>query len=122
MTAATELARTTARRMLLILEELEYIRATQAGFALTPRVLKLGMANIGLTSIREIARQHMEHLVGKTHESSYIAQLDGSDILYFARVTVPKIITINATIGTRFPALQASLDKVLLAELPPDEL
>ena len=30
--------------------------------------------------------------------------------------------TLAVTIGTRFPALQTSLGKVLLAELPPDEL
>jgi IclR family pca regulon transcriptional regulator len=35
---------------------------------------------------------------------------------------VPKIITIAVTIGTRFPALQTSLGKVLLAELAPDEV
>ncbi len=120
--AATGLARPTARRMLLTLEELGYVRAAQGGFALTPRVLELGMAYIGSTNIWDIARPHMEQLVGRTNESSSIAQLDGSDIVYVARVAVPKIITIAVTIGTRFPALQTSLGKVLLAELPPDEL
>src|SRR5213082_3082474 len=42
--AASGLARPTARRMLLTLEELGYVRVTQGGFALTPRVLELGMA------------------------------------------------------------------------------
>src|SRR5258708_19323860 len=119
--AATGLARPTARRMLLTLEELGYARAAQGGFALTPRVLELGMAYIGSASIWDIARPHMEQLVGRTNESSSIAQLDGSDIVYVARVAVPKIITIAVTIGTRFPALQTSLGKVLPAELPPDE-
>lgn len=119
---ATGLARPTARRMLLTLGELGYVRAAQGGFALTPRVLELGMAYIGSTSVWDIARPHMEQLVGHTNESSSIAQLDGSDIVYIARVAVPKIITIAVTIGTRFPALQTSLGKVLLAELPPDEL
>ncbi len=120
--AATSLARPTARRMLLTLEELGYVRSVQGRFALTPRVLELGMAYIGSTSIWDIARPHMEQLVEHTHESSSIAQLDGSDIVYVARVAVPKIITIAVTIGTRFPALQTSLGKVLLAELAPDEL
>jgi IclR family transcriptional regulator, pca regulon regulatory protein len=120
--AATGLARPTARRMLLTLEELGYVRVAQGRFALTPRVLELGMAYIGSTNIWDIARPHMELLVGCTHESSSIAQLDGSDIVYVARVAVPKIITIAVTIGTRFPAVQTSLGKVLLAELPPDEL
>ncbi len=119
---ATGLARPTARRMLLTLEELGYVRVSQGGFALTPRVLELGMAYIGSTNIWDIARPHMERLVGCTNESSSIAQLDGSDIVYVTRVAVPKIITIAVTIGTRFPALQTSLGKVLLAELPPDEL
>lgn len=122
MAIATGLARPTARRMLLTLEELGYVRVAQGGFALTPRVLDLGMAYIGSTSIWEIARPHIEQLVGRTGESSSLAQLDGSDIVYVARVAVPKIVTLAVTIGTRFPALQTSLGKVLLAALPPDEL
>jgi IclR family pca regulon transcriptional regulator len=120
--AATGLARPTARRMLLTLEELGFVRTNQNGFALTPRVLELGMAYIGSTGIWEIARPHLEQLVKHTNESSSLAQLDGSDIVYVARVAVPKIITIAVTVGTRFPALQTSLGKVLLAELPPDKL
>jgi IclR family pca regulon transcriptional regulator len=120
--AATGLARPTARRMLLTLEELGYVRTAQGGFALTARVLELGMAYIGSSNIWEIARPHLERLVGCTGESSSLAQLDGSDIVYVARVAVPKIITFAVTVGTRFPALQTSLGKVLLCELTSDEL
>jgi IclR family pca regulon transcriptional regulator len=120
--AATGLPRPTARRMLLTLEELGFVRNGQGGFALTPRVLELGMAYISSTKIWDIAQPHLERLVSYTNESSSLAQLDGSDIVYVARVAVPKIITIAVTVGTRFPALQTSLGKVLLAALPPDEL
>ena len=51
-----------------------------------------------------------------------MAQLDGSDIVYVARVSVPKIITLRVEVGTRFPAVQTSQGKVLLAALSPDEL
>lgn len=108
---AAGLARPTARRMLLTLEELGYVRAAAGGFALTPRVLELGMAYIGSTNIWDIARPHMKQLVGYTGESSSIAQLDGPDIVYVARVAVPKIITIAVTIGTRFPALRPRLGR-----------
>jgi IclR family pca regulon transcriptional regulator len=70
----------------------------------------------------EVARPHMEELVSHTGESSSIAQLDGSDIVYVARVAVPKIVTLAVTIGPRFPALQTSLGKVLLAGLPACEV
>jgi IclR family pca regulon transcriptional regulator len=68
-----------------------------------------------------VARPHMEQLVARTRESSSVAQLDGSDIVYVARVAVPKIVTLAVTIGTRFPALPTSLGKALLAALPPGE-
>ncbi len=57
--AAAGLARPTARRMLLTLEELGYVRSGHGEFALTPRVLELGMAYIGATNIWDIARPHM---------------------------------------------------------------
>jgi len=51
-----------------------------------------------------------------------MAQLDGSDIVYVARVSVPKLIALRVEIGTRFPAVQTSQGKVLLAALPPDQV
>ncbi|WP_460062170.1 IclR family transcriptional regulator domain-containing protein [Streptomyces sp. YKOK-I1] len=120
--ATTGLARPTARRILLTLEELGYVRSSDKGFALTPRVLDLGAAYIGSLGLWDVARPHMERLVARTGESCSVAQLDGSDIVYVARVAVPKIVTLAVQIGTRFPALQTSLGKVLLAALEPEEL
>ncbi|KAB8184457.1 IclR family transcriptional regulator domain-containing protein [Microbispora catharanthi] len=120
--AATGLARPTARRILLTLQELGYARSAQGGFALTPRVLELGVSYVRSMGLWEVARPHLERLVAQTHESSSVAQLDGSDIVYVARVAVPKIVALSVQIGTRFPAMQTSLGKVLLAALPPDEL
>jgi IclR family pca regulon transcriptional regulator len=98
-----------------------YVRAVEGGFELTPRVLELGMSYVLSRNLWEVARPHMERLVARTHESSSIAQLDGSDIVYVARVAVPKIVALAVTIGTRFPAMQTSLGKVLLAALPAEE-
>jgi IclR family pca regulon transcriptional regulator len=64
----------------------------------------------------------MEKLVAQTNESSSIAQLDETDIVYVARVAVPKIVTLAVTIGTRFPAVATSMGKVLLATQDPDDL
>ena len=155
---ATGLARPTARRIVLTLEQMGYVRAVepleQMGhvravdreavdpkaadpkavdpkaverkyvdrkYELTPRVLELGMSYVLSRNLWEVARPHMERLVARTHESSSIAQLDGSDIVYVARVAVPKIVALAVTIGTRFPAMQTSLGKVLLAALSPED-
>lgn len=120
--AATGLARPTARRILLTLQELGYVRNEGAGFALTPRTLELGVAYVGSLGLWDVARPHMEALSERTAESCSVAQLDGSDIVYAARVAVPKIVALSVQIGTRFPAMQTSLGKVLLAALPPERV
>jgi IclR family pca regulon transcriptional regulator len=120
--AAAGLARPTARRLLLTLRELGYVRAEDGAFALTPRVLRLGMAYVGALGLWDIARPHMEDLVARTGESSSMSQLDGGDIVYIARASVPKIITLRVEIGTRFPAPRTSQGKVLLAALDADAL
>src|SRR5215211_7440990 len=102
---AAGLARPTARRLLLTLQ-----------------VLGFGMAYVGSLGLWDIARPHLESLVATTGESSSMTQLDGSDIVYVARVAVPKIITLRVEIGTRFPAVRTSQGKVLLAALSPAEL
>jgi len=118
----TGLARPTVRRILITLEALGYVRAADRGYALTPRVLDLGMAYVNALSMWDVARPHMEKLVAQTNESTSMAQLDGGDIVYVARVAVPKIVTLAVTIGTRFPAPATSMGKVLLAALPPASL
>ncbi|HKX69459.1 MAG TPA: IclR family transcriptional regulator C-terminal domain-containing protein [Intrasporangium sp.] len=119
---ATGLARPTARRILRTLEALGYVRSVEGRHTLTPRVLELGLTYVQSMGLWDTARPHLEQLVTQTHESSSIAQLDGSDIVYVARVSVPKIIALAVHIGTRFPAPATSLGKVLLADLSPEQL
>jgi IclR family pca regulon transcriptional regulator len=119
---AAGLARPTARRLLLTLEELGFVRSSAGVFELTPKVLTLGTAYVASLGLWDIARPHLEALVARTGESSSMAQLDGSDIIYVARVSVPKLIALRVDVGTRFPAVQTSQGKVLLAALSPVDL
>jgi len=116
---ATGLARPTARRLLLTLTELGFVRSDEGSYSLTPKVLSLGTAYVSSLGLWEIARPHLTDLVRRTGESSSMAVLDGSDIVYMARVSVPKIIALRVDIGTRFPAAQTSQGKVLLAAMAP---
>lgn len=51
-----------------------------------------------------------------------MSQLDGSDIVYTARVPVAKIIALSVNIGTLFPAVATSTRSVLLADLSDEAL
>jgi IclR family transcriptional regulator, pca regulon regulatory protein len=120
--AKTGLPRPTARRLLMTLEQLGYTRFSNGAYALTTKTLELGTACIAAQGIWDVARPHMLALVGKTGESSSMSQLDGSDIVYMARVPVAKIIAISVQIGTRFPAPATSMGHVLLADLTAPQL
>ncbi|MFI0820647.1 IclR family transcriptional regulator C-terminal domain-containing protein [Streptomyces sp. NPDC021098] len=117
---ATGLPRATARRSLLTLVELGYAEGHGRAFRPLPRVLELGYAPLGDLSFTELAQPHMRELVRTVHESASLAVLDGDDIRYVARVPTVRIMSVNITIGTRFPAYATSMGRVLLAGLDPD--
>jgi IclR family pca regulon transcriptional regulator len=116
------LTRATARRILLTLEALGYVRAEGRLFSLTPRVLSLGFGYLSSLNLWEIAQPFMTELVEQTHESCSAATLDLPDIVYVARVPTRRIMTIALGIGSRLPAHVTSMGRVLLADLPDDEL
>jgi IclR family pca regulon transcriptional regulator len=115
---ATGLPRATARRSLLTLEQLGYVAADGRLFRPLPRVLDLGYPLLSRLSLGEIAQPHLADLVDRVHESASVAVLDGPDIRYVARAATGRIMSVNISIGTRFPAHATSMGRVLLAGLP----
>jgi IclR family pca regulon transcriptional regulator len=119
---STGLTRAAARRFLLTLADLGYVRTDGKYFSLTARVLELGYAFLSSLSLPEVAQPHLERLSAEVHESSSVSLLEGTDIVYVARVGVSRIMTVTINVGTRFPAHATSMGHVLLAGLPDDEL
>lgn len=116
------LSRAAARRFLITLEHLGYVRQSSARFSLTPRVLELGYAYLSSLTLAEVSQPHLEALVQEVHESSSVSVLDGDDIVYVARVPTRRIMSVTISVGTRFPAYATSMGRVLLAGLPEGEL
>lgn len=117
----TDLTRATARRFLLTLVELGYVRSSGKVFELTPHVLELGFSYLSGLSIPEVAQPHLEALSRLLDESTSASVLDGASIVYVARVPTRRIMNVGITIGTRFPARVTSMGRVLLASRPRDE-
>jgi IclR family transcriptional regulator, pca regulon regulatory protein len=120
--ASTGVTRAAARRFLLTLAELGYVRSEGRYFSLTARVLELGYAYLSSLSLPEVAESHLEALVAEVNESSSVSVLDGDDVVYVARVPTSRIMTVVISVGTRFPAYATSMGRVLLAGLPEPEL
>ena len=117
-----DLTRAAARRFLLTLTDLGYVRTDGRLFSLTPRVLELGYAFLSGLSLPEVAAPHLERLAAEVRESSSVSVLDGDDVVYVARVPTRRIMTVAINVGTRFPAYATSMGRVLLAYLPEEQM
>ena len=116
------LSRAAARRFLLTLENLGYVSLDGRNFQLTAKVLDLGYGYLSSLSLPEIAQPHLEVLASKVHESASASVLDGTDIVYVARVPIRRIMSVKINIGTRMPAHATSMGRVLLAGLATPDL
>lgn len=116
------LSRAGARRILLTLQALGYVRSEGKLFSLTPRILDLGFAYLSSMPIWNLAEPVMETLVAQVKESSSAAVLDGTDIVYVLRVSTHKIMSISLGVGSRLPAYCTSMGRILLSALPEAEL
>jgi IclR family transcriptional regulator, pca regulon regulatory protein len=118
----TGLTRAAARRFLLTLVSLGYVRTDGKEFSLGPRVLELGYSYLSSMGLPEVATPHVEALVAEVRESSSISVLDGEDVVDIVRVPAKRIMTVSVPVGTRFRAHASSKGRVLLAHLSAQEL
>ncbi len=120
--ATSGMTRAAARRFLLTLADLGYVRSDGRRFSLTPRVLELGYAYLSSLTLPEVAMPHLKSLVAEVNESSSVSVLDVDDVVYVARVPTRRIMAVSISVGTRFPAYATSMGRVLLAGLSEEDL
>jgi IclR family pca regulon transcriptional regulator len=120
--ARAGLSRAAARRLVLTLEHLGYLRPAGRGYIPTPRVLELGYGYLGGQALPDVAQPWMEQLAHRVGESCSMAVLDEQHIIYVARVPVSKIMTVSLAVGARLPAYCTSMGRVLLSGLTPAAL
>jgi IclR family pca regulon transcriptional regulator len=117
----TGLDRATSRRCLLTLAKLGYADFDGKFFRLTPRILRLGHAYLASTPLPRIVQPFLERLSETTGESCSASILDGTEIVYVARSSQRRVMSIGLSVGSRLPAYCASMGRVLLAALPVPE-
>lgn len=118
----TTLSRAAARRLVMTLEHLGYVRCTGREYVLSPSVLELGFGYLGSLNLTDLAQPLLEDLARTVNQSSSMAVLDGQSIVYVLRVPGRRIMSVTLGIGARLPAFSASMGRVLLSGLPEDAL
>lgn len=115
---STGLDRATARRCLLTLAELGYADYDGKFFSLTPKILRLGHSYLSATPLPQIVQPILDRLSEDVGQSASLSVLDGREIVYVARASQRRVMSINLMPGSRLPAYCASMGRVLLASLP----
>jgi IclR family pca regulon transcriptional regulator len=116
------LSRATARRILRTLTELGYVEQSGRQFALSSGILKLGFAYLATQHWIEQATPLMRQLSEQFHESCSAAILQGTEIVYVARIPASRIMSVALAVGTRLPAFHTALGRIQLGFLDDAEL
>jgi IclR family pca regulon transcriptional regulator len=119
---AANVSRATARRILRTLAELGYVEQRGRQFSLSPNILQLGFAYLATQNWIERAVPLMKDLSERLHESCSAAILQGTDIVYVARVPTRRIMSVAVSVGSRLPAFHSSMGRVQLGFLDPSEI
>jgi IclR family transcriptional regulator, pca regulon regulatory protein len=118
---ATDLTRAGARRILLTLERLGYVRSDGRHYYMTARVLELGRGFLAQPLWR-VVRPALLSVSQELNETVSAGVLDGHDVVYTTRVRSSRVLQLELRAGTRLPAFVSSMGRVLLASLAPAAL
>jgi len=101
---------------------LGYVDCAGRVYRLRTRVLKLGFSYLASNTLPTLAQPTLERITELVHESSSLSVLDGNQIVYIARSSVKRVMSVGLSVGSRLPAYCTSMGRVLLAALPETEL
>ncbi len=119
----TGLSRAAVRRCLYTLVKLGFAGADESQrYSLRPKMLTLANTYTASSTLASAAQPILERMSAVHHESFSVATLDGDDIVYIARSSLNRVMSVDLHIGSRLPAFCTSMGRVLLAYLPQDQL
>ena len=114
-----KISRPTAYRLLSTLAVRDYVTQVNGPyFRLGTQALSLSKKLLDSIDLPELARPYMRELGDVTNETIYLSTLQGSEILYMAKVESTQSIRTSCVIGTRNNLYSTSMGKALLAFLP----
>ena len=114
-------AKSTAFRLLALLEDAELVERDGRGYRLSWRLFELGTSvqRRWPSGLREIAAPWLtEVFVRGGGNVVHLAVLDGNDVLYLDKMSSPRSPRVPTAVGSRVPATCTGLGKAMLAFSP----
>ncbi|MBD3924226.1 IclR family transcriptional regulator [Nocardioides cavernae] len=117
----TGLNRGTAYRFCQTLRKLGYLEEVrQSTFRPGLKVLSLAQAALGGRGLVDLATPRLQQLRHDTGETVNLAQPDGNEVVYVARLLNDDLLALRLVVGSRLPMVSSSLGRAILAFMPPD--
>ena len=97
------LSRAAARRFLLTLAHIGYVEGDGKHYWLTPRTLRVGEAYLSSSKLARTVHAVVERIGYLAQESASVGVLDDQDVVYIARSSIARIVSITLRPGSRVP-------------------
>ena len=119
LAARTGLAKSTATRLLAVLEERGYLErsAETERYRIGVRAFEVGSIYIQTTTVEAEAQPALQRLARECHQTANLGILDRGEVVHLAVVPPDRPIRFSAAVGQREYAHCTSLGKALLATL-----
>jgi len=113
-------AKSTAFRLLALLEEAELVERDGRGYRLSWRLFELGntVQHRWPSGLREIAAPWLTEVFVQSRQVVHLTVLEGNDVLFLDKVSGPKSLRLPTSVGCRLPASVTASGKVMLAFSP----
>lgn len=123
LTEASGLPMPTLFRIVSTLADEDYLEQLPDGrYRPGTKVLTLGFAALQDQDLVQAATAPLNALADTTKDTINLGVLSGDRVLYLVRLRNAELVTANIQVGSTLPAVYASMGKVLLAYLDPDQL
>lgn len=114
----TGLTRAAARRYLITLTNLGYMRHDGKAFSLTPMILRLGQSYLHSARLPRIVQPLLYRLAYSLGEAASCGVLDHDQLVCISAVSAGQLVSTTLQPGTRVPAFFTANGRILLANLP----
>ena len=107
----------TARRLLMTLHALDYLRSDGKRFWVAPRTLLLARPYLARPA-PQLAQPVLDKLAERTRQSASLGLLLDQEVLIIARSTGRRTLSTGLGIGSRLPAFCSAIGRAVLSTLP----
>ena len=123
ISTALKVAKSTAHRLLMSLEEHKYVQkfGRESTYRLGLKFIEMNYIVTKNLDVVELARPLIETLSAETGEIVHLVMLDGQEIVYIDKVENSSTIRIYSQVGRRAPLFCTAVGKAILAHLNENE-